>query len=102
MQLMWLQSHSKKIVSKHIKVYESIEYSCIHCNYRRHKKAILVDIYIMSVHCVGKWNVHLNILSTFIEAFGETFISNHIKYLWHQPMSENNCHLDFKKQKKWS
>ena len=30
-------------------------------------------------YCVRKWKVHLNILSAFIEAFGKTFISNHIK-----------------------
>ena len=45
-------------------------------------------------HCVRKWKVHLNILSAFIEAFGKTFISNHIKVSLTstQPiLSENNC-----------
>ena len=31
------------------------------------------------MHWVEKWKVHLNLLSPFIEAFGKTFISNHIK-----------------------
>ena len=30
----------------------------------------------------GKWKIHLNILSAFIEAFGKTFISNHIKSIF--------------------
>ena len=41
-----------------------------------------MDIFNMNKvdwYCVRKWKVHLNILSTFIEAFGKTFISNHIK-----------------------
>ena len=41
-------------------------------------------------YCVGKWKVHLNILSAFIEAFGKTFISNHIKVSLTSTASEQN------------
>ena len=64
-------------------------------------------------YCVGKWKVHLNILSTFIEAFRKTFISNHTKEmiikwqvftlkstLWLIIWNKNRPKLKFKRKEK--